>query len=102
MHAFLQLTCPRCGTTLLDSFVSLPQGQRLFWPASTASHSAPQSIFMQPSILLSASVCVPPNIYRGFGRRDLAILAAYTVAAFWGVGIETIRLIGELPHGLSH
>jgi hydroxylaminobenzene mutase len=31
----------------------------------------------------------------------LAILAAYTIAAFWGVGIETIRLIGELPHGLS-
>jgi (hydroxyamino)benzene mutase len=31
----------------------------------------------------------------------LAILAAYTVAAYWGVGIETIRLMGELPHGLS-
>jgi (hydroxyamino)benzene mutase len=30
-----------------------------------------------------------------------AILAAYTVAAFWGVGIETIRVMGELPHGLS-
>ena len=31
----------------------------------------------------------------------LAILAAYTTAALWGVGIETIRLMGELPHGLS-
>jgi (hydroxyamino)benzene mutase len=31
----------------------------------------------------------------------LAILAAYTVAALWGVGIETIKLMGELPHGLS-
>ena len=31
-----------------------------------------------------------------------AILAAYTLAAVWGVGIETIRLMGELPHGLSH
>ena len=31
----------------------------------------------------------------------LAILAAYTVAAFWGVGIETISLMGELPHGLA-
>ncbi len=31
----------------------------------------------------------------------LSILAAYTVAAFWGVGIETIRLMGELPHGLT-
>ena len=30
-----------------------------------------------------------------------AILAAYTVAAVWGVGNETIRLMGELPHGLS-
>lgn len=30
----------------------------------------------------------------------LAILAAYTVAAFWGTGIETISLMGELPHGL--
>ena len=32
----------------------------------------------------------------------LAILAAYTLAAGWGVGIETIRLMGELPHGPSH
>ena len=32
----------------------------------------------------------------------LAILAAYTVAALWGVGNETITLMGELPHGLSH
>ena len=31
----------------------------------------------------------------------LAILAAYTIAAVWGVGIETIRLMGELPDGLS-
>jgi hydroxylaminobenzene mutase len=30
----------------------------------------------------------------------VAILAAYTVAAAWGVGIETIRLMGELPDGL--
>jgi hydroxylaminobenzene mutase len=31
-----------------------------------------------------------------------SILAAYTTAAFWGVGVETIALAGELPHGLSH
>jgi (hydroxyamino)benzene mutase len=31
-----------------------------------------------------------------------AILAAYMIAATWGVGIETISLVGELPHGLSH
>jgi hydroxylaminobenzene mutase len=30
----------------------------------------------------------------------LAILAAYTVAAISGAGIETIALMGELPHGL--
>jgi hydroxylaminobenzene mutase len=32
----------------------------------------------------------------------LAILAAYAVASAWGVGNETIRLMGALPHGLSH
>jgi hydroxylaminobenzene mutase len=31
----------------------------------------------------------------------VAILAAYTVAAYWGVGIETISLMGALPRGLS-
>ena len=30
----------------------------------------------------------------------VAILAAYTLAAMWGVGNETIVLMGELPHGL--
>jgi hydroxylaminobenzene mutase len=29
-----------------------------------------------------------------------SILAAYTIAAAWGVGNETIKLMGELPHGL--
>jgi (hydroxyamino)benzene mutase len=32
----------------------------------------------------------------------VAILAAYTIAAMWGVGNETIVLMGELPHGLRH
>jgi hydroxylaminobenzene mutase len=31
----------------------------------------------------------------------LAILVAYTVSAIWGVGNETITLMGELPHGLT-
>src|SRR5262245_35912074 len=31
-----------------------------------------------------------------------AILAAYTIAAAWGVGNESISLMGELPHGLHH
>jgi hypothetical protein len=30
-----------------------------------------------------------------------AILTAYTIAAVWGVGNETISLMGELPHGLA-
>lgn len=30
----------------------------------------------------------------------LAILAAYSIAAVWGVGSDTIVLAGELPHGL--
>jgi len=30
-----------------------------------------------------------------------AILAAYVIAAVWGVGRETIALAGELPHGLA-
>lgn len=32
---------------------------------------------------------------------NLSIVAAYMIAAIWGVGIETIHLMGELPHGLS-
>jgi hydroxylaminobenzene mutase len=31
----------------------------------------------------------------------LAILAAYTIAAVWGVGIKTISLMGALPRGLA-
>jgi hydroxylaminobenzene mutase len=31
----------------------------------------------------------------------VSILAAYTIAATWGVGNEAIMLAGELPHGLS-
>ena len=45
----------------------------------------------------SSKVAFWSSLYATF-----AILAAYTVAAVWGVGIETIRLMGELPHGLSH
>jgi hydroxylaminobenzene mutase len=32
---------------------------------------------------------------------NLSIIFAYTIAAIWGVGIETIQLMGELPHGLA-
>ena len=44
----------------------------------------------------SARVAFWTSIYSTF-----AILAAYTIASIWGVGIETIRLMGELPHGLA-
>lgn len=37
----------------------------------------------------------------GYIYSVFAILIAYTIAAFWGVGIETIALMGELPHGLT-
>jgi (hydroxyamino)benzene mutase len=35
-----------------------------------------------------------------FTLWTFAILAAYTISAAWGVGNETIILMGELPHGL--
>jgi hydroxylaminobenzene mutase len=47
--------------------------------------------------VISLRVAFGCLIYSAF-----AILAAYTVAAIWGVGLDTIRLMGELPHGLSH
>jgi len=45
---------------------------------------------------VSARVAFWCSIY-----ATLAILAAYMIAALWGVGSETIRLMGELPHGLA-
>lgn len=36
-----------------------------------------------------------------FVYSAFAILAAYFIAATWGVGLETIMLTGELPHGLE-
>jgi hydroxylaminobenzene mutase len=63
------------------------------------------------SVLLLALGLVWPKLALGNPASRVAfwcliystfsILAAYTVAAFWGVGIETIRLMGELPHGLT-
>jgi hydroxylaminobenzene mutase len=46
--------------------------------------------------IISARVAFWCSIY-----ATLAILSAYTIAAAWGVGNETIRLMGELPHGLG-
>jgi hydroxylaminobenzene mutase len=58
--------------------------QGLFWPRLKLSDGAARVAFWL-------------SVY-----ATLAILAAYTVAAIWGVGNETIRLMGELPHGLAH
>ncbi len=56
----------------------------LVWPKLTLGSSARRIAFW--TLIYSA----------------LAILAAYTIAAIWGVGNETISLMGELPHGLTH
>jgi len=72
---------------------------------SSHTLAALQSVFLLAQGLLwtrlrltatAARVAFWTSIY-----GTLAILAAYTVAAIWGVGIETIRLAGELPHGLA-
>jgi hydroxylaminobenzene mutase len=59
-------------------------GIGLLWPKLTLSRRASSIAFWT------------------LGYSALAILAAYTIAAIWGVGNETISLVGELPHGLSH
>src|SRR5262249_1964916 len=64
----------------LQGVLLLAQG--LVWPRLRLSARAAQIAFW----------C---SIY-----ATLAILAAYTIAAITGVGNETIRLAGELPHGL--
>ena len=62
-------------------------------------------------LLLALGLLWPKLALRAFASRlafwcllysALAILAAYTTAAAWGVGNETIVLAGELPHGLHH
>ena len=57
--------------------------QGLFWPRLHLSAGAATTAFFL-------------SIY-----GSLAILAAYIVAAITGSGLETLALMGELPHGLS-
>lgn len=55
---------------------------------------------MWPRLRLSARtswIAFWLSIYATF-----AVLAAYSFAAASGAGLETIRIIGELPHGLHH
>ena len=64
-----------------------------------------QGVMLLAIGLLWPKLRLSPNMSKGafwcLIYSTLAILAAYTVAAFWGVGIETISLMGELPHGLA-
>ena len=66
---------------------------------------------LEAVLLLALGVIWPKLVLRDLASRiafwcllysAIAILAAYTIAAMWGVGNETIVLAGELPHGLHH
>jgi len=81
------LKSPRIGLSVhtlsaLQGLFLLAQG--LLWPKLKLSVTASWVAFWS-------------SLYGTF-----AILGAYTIAAIWGVGNETIVLMGELPHGLSH
>jgi (hydroxyamino)benzene mutase len=81
------LASPRIGLSVhtlsaLQGVLLLAQG--LLWP----------KLNLVPTASRIAFGC---SLYGTF-----AILAAYTISAAWGVGNETIILMGELPHGLHH
>ena len=66
---------------------------------------------LQGVLLLALGLVWPKLSLRAIASRvafwcllysALAILGAYSIAAAWGVGNETIVLAGELPHGLRH
>ena len=66
---------------------------------------------LQGVLLLALGLLWPKLSLRAIASRvafwcllysALAILGAYSIAAAWGVGNETIVLAGELPHGLRH
>jgi hydroxylaminobenzene mutase len=65
---------------------------------------------LQGVLLLAVGIVWPRLVLGAVAARaafwlliysTVAILAAYTIAAAWGVGNETIQLMGELPHGLA-
>jgi (hydroxyamino)benzene mutase len=77
------LASPRIGLSVhtlaaLQSVLLLALG--LVWPKLPLGPTSARLAFW--SLVYSAS----------------AILAAYTLAALWGVGNETIQMMGELPH----
>ena len=66
---------------------------------------------LQGVLLLALGLVWPKLSLRAIASRvafwcllysALAVLGAYSIAAAWGVGNETIVLAGELPHGLHH
>src|SRR5438045_5307506 len=66
---------------------------------------------LQGVLLLALGLLWPKLSLRAIASRvafwcllysALAVLGAYSIAAAWGVGNETIVLAGELPHGLHH
>jgi hydroxylaminobenzene mutase len=73
---------------------------------SVHSLSALQGIFMLAVGLLwpklKFGVSASWVAFSLFIYSAASILAAYMIAAIWGAGTETIALMGELPHGLSH
>ena len=80
------LASPRIGLSVhtLSGFVGVFfMVQGLMWPRLTLSDRASRIAFW-------CSI-----------HGNLSIVLAYTIAAILGVGIETIQLMGELPHGLS-
>lgn len=103
-HRLLQLGMVLILYSSLDGFaIPLLRSQRIGLSVHTLS--ALQGVFLLAQGLLwprlklgatSSRIAFWCSIY-----ATLAILAAYTMAAVWGVGNETIRLMGELPHGLT-
>src|SRR5215831_7610850 len=103
-HRLLQIGIALILYSSIEGFVIPHLGsQRMGLSAHTLS--ALQGVFLLAQGLMwsrlklgavSSRIAFWCSIYSTF-----AILAAYTIAAIWGVGSETIRLMGELPHGLA-
>jgi len=104
-HRLLQIGIMLILYSSIDGFaIPFLRSERIGLSVHTLS--ALQGVFLLAQGLLwtrlrlsdnSARVAFWTSLYGTF-----AILAAYTIAAIWGVGNETIRLMGELPRGLVH
>ena len=103
-HRLLQFGIALFLFSSLEGFaISFLRSPRIALSAHTLS--ALQAVMMLGIGLLWPKLNLGRNAYRiAFWTliySALAILATYLIAASWGVGIETISLMGELPHGLS-